>query len=141
MKKFQFLLILLLPIYCFAQKTTIYNYQDKGDTAYYNSKKLVPGDTLHLGYGSNQDKSFNYIWEMPTGKLNGAADKYVYLTKNYSNGFLLYYGRVDQGFGMMKLYLPVFYDPNNKNVKYNVLFLRAIETVEIKGFNSSYGKQ
>ena len=103
-----------------------------GDTLFINGKRMLPGDTLFLGYGSNGDKSFNYIWEKPLGQMNGAAETLKYLTKNYCNGFLLYAGRVDQGFGMMKLYYPVFYDPRNKSVKYNILFLKAIERAEIK---------
>ena len=133
MKKYLIFIALFLPVFCIAQ-TNIYNYQEKGDTAYVNGKRLIPGDTLHLGCGSNADKSFNYIWEKPRGKMNGADDKFIYLPATYCNRFLIYAGRVDEGFGMMKLYYPVFYDPIDKKVQYNVLFLRAIETKEIRGF-------
>ena len=127
-------LLMLIPGFCFAQKTTIYNYHEKGDSVFVNGKLLVPGDTLHLGYGSNGDKSFNYIWEIPGGDMNGAASKLKYLSKTYCNKYLIYGGRVDEGFGMMKLYYPVFYDPINLKVKYNILFLKAIEKAEIRGF-------
>lgn len=117
-----------------AQSKTLNSYREMGDTIFVNGKRLLPGDTLHLGYGSTQDKTFNYIWQKPGGQMNGADEKLKYLTNNFCNGFLIYGGRVDEGFGMMKLYYPVFYDPRNKAVKYNILFLRAIETGEIKGF-------
>ena len=104
-----------------------------GDTIFVNGKRFLSGDTLHLGYGSTLDKTFNYIWQKPTGQMNGADQKLKYLTNNYSNGFLIYGGREDEGFGLMKLFYPVFYDPRNKAVKYNILFLRALETGEIKG--------
>ena len=105
-----------------------------GDTIFVNGKRLLPGDTLHLGYGSTQDKTFNYIWQKPGGQMNGAEQKLKYLANTYCNGFLIYAGRVDEGYGMMKLYYPVFYDPRYKEIKFNLLFLRAIESGEIKGF-------
>lgn len=132
--KHYFCLLVLLPVFCFAQKTSIYNYHEKGDSVFVNSRLLVRGDTLHLGCGINEDRSFNYIWQVPGGGMNGASAKLRYLSKTYCNSYLIYAGRVDEGFGMMKLYYPVFYDPRYPKVKYNVLFLKAIERGEIKGF-------
>ena len=129
-----FILIFLLPFFTYAQKSTLKSYREMGDSIFVNGKMLLPGDTLYLGYGSTQDKTFNYIWQKPGGQMNGAEEKLKYLTNNYCNSYLIYAGRVDQGFGIMKLYYPVFYDPRNKTIKYNILFLRAIETGEIKGF-------
>jgi hypothetical protein len=134
MTKYLILFLLLIPFPGNAQKASLKSYREMGDTIFINGKRLLPGDTLHLGFGSTLDKTFNYIWQKPSGQMNGAEEKLKYLPKNYSNGYLIYGGRIDEGFGMMKLYYPVFYDPHNKSTRYNVLFLRAIESGEIKGF-------
>ena len=107
---------------------------EKGDTLIINGKKLRPGDTLYLNYGSNKDSSFNYIWQKPLGQYNGTYEKLISLPATYSNGFLIYGGRADQGFKNIKLYSPIFYDPLKKEIKYNLLLLRALETGELKGF-------
>lgn len=113
-----------------------FNYNEIGDTIFINGKKIIPGDTLFLGKGSDPLGGFIYIIQKPPKNvLNAALSKTKYLTKEFSNTFLIYAGRFDEGYGVQKYYLPAFYAFNNKQKLYNISFPQAIKTLEIKGFN------
>ena len=134
MIKYYLIFLLFISFKTKAQKISLKTYKERGDTLIINGKRLSPGDTLHLNYGSNKDSSFNYIWQKPLGEYNGANEKLISLPATYSNGFLIYGGRADQGFKKIKVYSPIFFDPRKKEIKYNLLLLRALETGELKGF-------
>lgn len=118
MKKI-FFVFLLLPSFAFCQTKQI------GDTLWVNDIKFIPGDTLHLGAGSDPDKNYIYVFTQPKPPLKFKPE---YLKKNAP--YLIYSGMQDFGYKVQKFYLPVFIAPNDKR-KYTISFPQALETREI----------
>jgi len=56
MNKLLLVLFLICSSSCFAQKASIDN-----DTASYNGKRYIVGDTINLAYGSDQGKKFAFV--------------------------------------------------------------------------------
>jgi hypothetical protein len=109
-------------------------YSESGDTLIINSKRIMPGDTIRLGMGSSPMRDFLFIWQVPTKRNvsfnnNGAQPRY--LSKLFSNGFLIYNGKMDEGNKSLPLPTPVFFLSGNKDFKYNIDLLSAIKTQEI----------
>lgn len=110
------------------------SYKESGDTLILNSIKISPGDTIHLGIGSSPTKDFLFLWQVPTKKnislINGSTHP-KYLSKMFSNGFLIYHGKVDEGNKKLPLPTPVFFLSGDKNFEYNIDLVSAIKTQEI----------
>lgn len=84
MKKLLFIL-LLSPLFGIAQ------YRESGDTIFVNNKVLVPGDTVHLGMGSDPYKNFVFVNRLPSKKMPNTNG----LSSGYSLTFLVYKGLQD----------------------------------------------
>ena len=79
MKKLLFILF-LSPLFCAAQ------YRESGDTIFFNNKVIVPGDTIHLGMGSDPYKNFLFVSLRPNG-FNSSVSSDGISTKSIERRF------------------------------------------------------
>lgn len=135
MMKSGFLLLFFSIAISLSGNSQVFEYKEIGDTIFVNGKTLLPGDTIHLGNGSAPDKSFIYIWQIPSGSaFKALMSKLKYLSNKNSGGYLIYHGRIDRGYNQMKLFLPAFYSPGNTKKLFTVNFEQAISYHEITKF-------
>ena len=121
MKKLLFIL-LLSPLFSLAQ------YRESGDTIFINNKILVPGDTVHLGMGSDPYKNFVFVSHMPNKKVNSYT-----LPSSFSFGFLVYKGTQIEKIGKTKIPYKAFWLGNIDNMlsHYGISLPQAIAAKEI----------
>ena len=122
MKKLLFIL-LLSPLFGLAQ------YRESGDTIFVNNKMILPGDTLHLGMGSDPYKNFVFINKIPSKKSPNADA----MTSGGSLTFLVYKGNQEIKFYGKKFTFKTFWVKNIDNFMshYTVMFPQAIAAKEI----------
>ena len=130
MKKLLFIL-LLSPLFSLAQ------YRESGDTIFVNNKILVPGDTLHLGMGSDPYKNFVFVYAKPTVLNAKVVDGQVilnYLNSTEAFNYFIYGGMDFKGKKQIKYGgLPYFYLAGNNKPRntYFIKVLPALTTKEI----------
>ena len=122
MKKLLFIL-LLSPLLTLAQ------YRESGDTIFVNNKILLPGDTLHLGMGSDPYKNFVFVTHMPNKKATTAH----LLPSSFSLGYLVYKGTQIQKIYNTKIPYKAFWVSNIDNMMshYVIQLPQAIAAKEI----------
>ena len=121
MKKLLFIL-LLSPLFSLAQ------YRESGDTIFINNKILIPGDTVHLGMGSDPYKNFLFVLHMPNKKVSN----YV-LPSGFSLGFLVYKGTQIEKVYNTKIPYKCFWVSNIDNMMshYVIQLQQAIAAKEV----------
>lgn len=100
----------------------------KGDTLIYDNYRLLPGDTIQLGFGSGVNKNFLFVVFHQSTVLAGS-----YLDARYSNGFVIYKGAKVKKF-MGKQYDDPVFGINGTKYRVIIQFKNAVESNEIKGF-------
>ena len=123
---------LLLPFVGMAQ------YRESGDTIFVNNKMLVPGDTVHLGMGSDPYKNFIFIYLKPTilniSMVNGVA-QLNYLKSDNAYQYLIFGGMDFKGKKQKKYGgMPYFYLNGYKNPR-NTFYIKLLPAVESKEIN------
>lgn len=89
MMKFIFVALFFISFSAAAQ------YRESGDTIFINNKILLPGDTIHLGLGSDPYKNFLFVNPKPNIFNVSISNGQSYLTPLPSSlafGFLIYKG-------------------------------------------------
>jgi hypothetical protein len=128
------MLVILMFLCCTCSFGQSAVYKESGDTIFINEKMIKPGDTLRLGNGSSPTKDFLFVWAVPTMKnmsINNGSYEPAYLSKMFSNSFLVYVGKQDEGNKKMPLRTPVFLLGGDKKFKYNIDLISAIKMQEI----------
>ena len=126
---------LLLPFVGFAQ------YRESGDTIFVNNKMLLPGDTVHLGMGSDPYKKFLFVKPKPTifnSSISDGVASGPQLGSSVAFKWLLYKGMQITGKRAKKYGTgyPTFW-LNGMKGAYNtcyIEFLAAISSKEIINF-------
>lgn len=129
MKKLLFIL-LLSPLFSVAQ------YRESGDTIFVNNKILLPGDTLHLGMGSDPYKNFVFVTFKPNmfnaSVINGVASVSS-VRSQQAFKFLIYKGMTYTGKKAIKHQTgyPYFY-LNGYRGPYNTCYIQMLPAVASK---------
>jgi hypothetical protein len=124
MNRLYLLIFLLLPLITKSQVALPNQYHD-ADTLIYNGKRIKPGDTLQLGFGSDANKDFVFI-SFYGGLMTATPAK---MPAVYANHQILFDHMIHKGSD----YYPVFYlDGKKKNsYRYLVDFGNAVLAKEI----------
>lgn len=87
----KFLLIFfLLPLGLKAQEyKTFGDFKYLDDTLIFNGRKIVPGDTINVGFGSGEDKKFLFIMQQ-TSNMKKYINSFPYLLTQYANTKLIF---------------------------------------------------
>jgi hypothetical protein len=105
------------------------NGQDfKGDTLIYENHRLLPGDTIHLGFGSGENKRFLFVQFRLNTILGGTP-----VDHRYSNAFIIYEG-VKQKKALGKKYFDPLYFVNGTKYGVFIDLKNAVGSNEVKGF-------
>lgn len=100
----------------------------KGDTLIYENYRLLPGDTIHLGFGSGVNKNFLFVVFHQSSILAGS-----YPDARFSNSFIIYRGqKVKKVFG--KQYNDPVFGINDTKIRVILQMKNAVQSNEIKGF-------
>lgn len=127
MRKLLFLL-LLSPVFCLGQQPEKYwDFEFLNDTVFYNGKKIVPGDTLFLGWGSGPTKDFLFIVQVPKKEI-----VVRYLDRSASNAFMVFNGVRVQKAMKQKIVTPIFYVRNDERNQVYIDFKNASLSGEVK---------
>lgn len=133
--KISLLLVLsIITVTCFGQKSYA-DFKYSGDTLYLGEKIFVPGDTIHLGFGSGANKQFLYISQQ-TSDMYKYSTRNAYLPYEFANSYLIF-KRIDvvnkkKAGVQMNFVEPIFGTTlDNERLEWMISFTNAVKSGEI----------
>lgn len=132
MKHITLLLCILFTLSAGAQTyNEYYGWHYLNDTLLVQNKKIAPGDTVHLGWGSGNNKQFLFMYFMPT-IMNASSSGPEYLPRAYSNQFMILKEIKELKLFGKKYASPVFWIYGKKTLKASGDVINAIAAGELK---------
>ena len=135
MKGLLLFVLALITINCYSQKSFA-DFKYSGDTLYLGERKFIPGDTIHLGFGSGANKEFRYITQQ-TSDMSKYSPRNTFLPYEFVNSYLIF-KRIDavnkKSEGVQLNFVePIFgTTPDNEHLEWMINFTYAIKSREIR---------
>lgn len=105
----------------------------KKDTLIVGEVHLLPGDTIHLGYGSGANKQFVFVHWRPGVMTYDLGSGPQGIEAIYANAFVIYGGVKWKKFGG-KSYPDANFYLNGTKIRVMVMMTNALGVGEVKGF-------
>jgi hypothetical protein len=128
------LLLSIITIHCYSQKSFA-DFHYSGDTLFIQGKTLIPGDTIHLGFGSGTNKQFLFISQQ-TSDMRKYSTRNEFLPYQFANSYLIF-KRIDivdkkQSGVPLHFVAPIFGTTlSNERLEWMISFANAINSKEV----------